>query len=791
MGLADVRGHPRFGALVAKRKLPNGVTCQWARWQLAPDDLAVTSVDVFTDGAAELHSAWPRRVCRAGWAAVLLVPRPCDGADADYYYLGALFGPVVTEAELPGFLGASRPSAPVAELTAVLTLLKLMGYPLETDGASLRVFADSTYATDLVCLRSRVAANARMAEEARCLASRTAARRALAVAHVKAHSGIPGNELADLAAEIGLEEFVSTAGLLERQSLPRIGCAAQPISLHGLVYWTRVLDEADVEDQSAVSTPGAQDPPAAMRRLRLATANVLTLWPAVDSTKAPSTRRCQLADSIAALGVQVLGVQEARAREPTCRECAGYFMVGAQADDAGGSGVELWLHESLGVRRDMIWCLSAGPRLLVVRVTLWATDLLFVVAHAPHHNPGQTDSAARIRAWWSAFVDDVRRPNVDDLPVIALVDANAKVGSVVTPQIGPAEAVMENVAGTCMREALAELALCAPSTFMGGGPTWGGPMAQWRRIDYVLIPEAWLPACRETFTGEAGLLALADREDHRLAGATIELRARCRGSTCRGRSGRTVACNRAALRLPGVAEAVEREWGSAPPMPDLWPADLKERALTAKSHALMRAYCPASAPAPRREWLTAEAWKAIRGHAAIRKSYFSKLEMVGRCWHAFFFQLWRAAASGSARCQLRRSAAASAAAAAAQEVHLARDLVLCSFTLKSAGHDAAQLARRDKAKWLATQAEEIADDCGPGAGRKLWDLARRLTGKKRGKRGLIPVLRDADGAVVQDSDHLARMWERKFLGEFLGRGAILEPEAYDARLTLAAHAEPP
>ena len=40
---------------------------------------------------------------------------------------------------------------------------------------------------------------------------------------------------------------------------------------------------------------------------------------------------------VAALGVQVLGVQEARAREPTCRECAGYFMVGAQADDAGGA----------------------------------------------------------------------------------------------------------------------------------------------------------------------------------------------------------------------------------------------------------------------------------------------------------------------------------------------------------------------------------------------------------------------------------------------------------------------
>ena len=201
-----------------------------------------------------------------------------------------------------------------------------------------------------------------------------------------------------------------------------------------------------------------------MRRRRLATANVLTLWPAVDSTEAPSTRRCQLADSMAALGVQVLGIQEARACEPTCRECAGYFMVGAQADDAGGSGVELWLHESLGVRRDMIWCLSAGPRLLVVRVTLWATDLLFAAAHAPHHNPGQTDSAARVRAWWSAFVDDVRHLNVDELPVIALVDANAKVGSVVTPQIGPAEAVMENVAGACMREALAELALCTPST---------------------------------------------------------------------------------------------------------------------------------------------------------------------------------------------------------------------------------------------------------------------------------------------------------------------------------------
>ena len=64
------------------------------------------------------------------------------------------------------------------------------------------------------------------------MASRTAARRALAFTHVKAHSGIPGNELADLAAEIGLEGFVSTVGLLERQSLPTTGCAAPPISLH-------------------------------------------------------------------------------------------------------------------------------------------------------------------------------------------------------------------------------------------------------------------------------------------------------------------------------------------------------------------------------------------------------------------------------------------------------------------------------------------------------------------------------------------------------------------------------
>ena len=88
-------------------------------------------------------------------------------------------------------------------------------------------------------------------------------------------------------------------------------------------------------------------------------------------------------------------------------------------------------------------------------------------------------------------------------------------------------------------------------------------MARWRRIDYVLLPEAWLPACRETFTGEAGLLALADREDHRLAGATVELRSRCRGWTHRGRPSQTVACNRGALRVPAVAEAIEADPGHA------------------------------------------------------------------------------------------------------------------------------------------------------------------------------------------------------------------------------------
>ena len=85
-----------------------------------------------------------------------------------------------------------------------------------------------------------------------------------------------------------------------------------------------------------------------------------------------------------------------------------------------------------------------------------------------------------------------------------LLDANAQVGSIVSEAIGPHAQEPENSTGTIFREFLEAHSLCAPATFYGvcgeclhsaSEPTWTSPRGFSRRIDYVVVPQAWRTAC--------------------------------------------------------------------------------------------------------------------------------------------------------------------------------------------------------------------------------------------------------------------------------------------------------
>jgi hypothetical protein len=142
-----------------------------------------------------------------------------------------------------------------------------------------------------------------------------------------------------------------------------------------------------------------------------------------------------------------------------------------------------------------------------------------------------------------------------------MADTNAKVGSVASAFVGEHQADVENAAGAALHQFAADLELCIPSTFHaeGEGWTWQNEVAGRHRIDFVLVPVAWLPAVVKAWVSEDVCLAIEDRMDHRMA--VIELSVGVgpqpapQAQWASGDFMRHI--NRRALNLPASAEALQ------------------------------------------------------------------------------------------------------------------------------------------------------------------------------------------------------------------------------------------
>ena len=76
----------------------------------------------YTDGSACMTRAWPRLAAEAGWGAVIFA---VDASGA-WSLAGNAWGPVETDPAGLLFLGASRPTSPVAEVTAIASVLGML-----------------------------------------------------------------------------------------------------------------------------------------------------------------------------------------------------------------------------------------------------------------------------------------------------------------------------------------------------------------------------------------------------------------------------------------------------------------------------------------------------------------------------------------------------------------------------------------------------------------------------------------------------------------------------------------
>ena len=67
-----------FWKEVAVKRMDEGVVQEWNSWMWADEADRIEELIFYTDGAAQLTAAWPRRVASAGWGAIVFGVSP-DG----------------------------------------------------------------------------------------------------------------------------------------------------------------------------------------------------------------------------------------------------------------------------------------------------------------------------------------------------------------------------------------------------------------------------------------------------------------------------------------------------------------------------------------------------------------------------------------------------------------------------------------------------------------------------------------------------------------------------------------
>lgn len=292
-----------------------------------------------------------------------------------------------------------------------------------------------------------------------------------------------------------------------------------------------------------------------------------------------------------------------------------------------------------GHRPPRVWPVHQDPRCLILKADLRCGIVLLVSAHAPNAAAPPDE----VERWWVALATRIRAARGTLLPTFVGIDANARLGSIVSPMVGAAGAQQQDAAGDHLHAFALELDLCAPAALQGSPPhgTWRSNAGRWHRIDYVLVPPTFRDAVVEAAVAPADTLAIADRVDH--AAPFVRMNIAPAGAPRRSAAALPAAAP-GALTDPLLCEAVERQWRDAPPLPALWSADGAAAALTARASALYIRACPCVAPVPRRPWVTAGAWAALRQHAACRSAYFRSVRAHALASCAVLFCAW---ASGS------------------------------------------------------------------------------------------------------------------------------------------------
>ena len=326
--------------------------------------------------------------------------------------------------------------------------------------------------------------------------------------HVRGHSNDPGNEAADTIAKLSTHDFSTQSAWVSYFD------NADPDELHWLwalwktewlPFWqgsvlhlpSKAMTTPVPETFGIVAQPVTQpdrDLPVVDLHCSLATANVLTLLPAKKLTETGLQGRARseaLQRSFHDAGYQIVGVQETRLRKEARIEQEHYFVFSAVATPRGTFGMQLWFSKSLDLgagcffKRDHFKIIARDPRYLIVKVAAPFLRAIVIAAHAP-----TSQAKDEVVANWWTDLHGAIPAKYRQWSRIALLDANARLGSIPTRAVGSFSADEQDSHGEYMHSYILDNELWIPSTFEGvqegPGGTWRHPKTkQWIRGDYV------------------------------------------------------------------------------------------------------------------------------------------------------------------------------------------------------------------------------------------------------------------------------------------------------------------
>jgi hypothetical protein len=520
--------------------------------------------------------------------------------------------------------------------------------------------------------------------------------------------------------------------------------------------------------------------PTSGRILQIATANVCTLnvskydHTVLSAEGLNALGRAQLLESqFEAHDLDVICIQEGRTVHDQIRSGAIYDMYIAGALD-GSYGSQIWIKKS--IRAEVIMATAISPRIMTVAARLRGQQPLAIIAA---HAPCLMSSPAVRGAFWCelARAASAMRARWPSAAMVVGIDANARVGSIMSPYIGALEVDPENDNGACLRYFLDQLELYAHNTFVKAGHTWTSGHGTTARIDYIctsVMPPA--PACvLDTIE-----LATSAREDHRVVASSIVLqKIHDREPPPPAKFSVNLANTHVPWRCRQFEDAM---WA--------FPKDDKAFECIDGHLDFLLDYIKSAAKSafgpplkvPRQPWVTPSTWALLSRAAPLRRSmHFVRSLLRTSCLRVFLLA-WKwttqnanlqapyretfTAATMDATASARTRDGVRALEAARQEgAQLRRVEAAAHRTLALLHHTVKRLVAADKRAFLDDMALRAASAAEHNDSKTAFKIIRLLGGFQPRR---LKSVRLKDGSLAHDAAQAAARWEEHFVELFAG-----------------------